>query len=96
MPLKLEEIQQLFIWVLLNPEEVDGPLQGTNFESDGIADYVADSNDKLLIGGAGSFYYTFKAVKGSEEAKVLKFSYRRTWEKVNNGLPDAVVKITVS
>ena len=85
-----------YIWVLLNPEEVDGPLQGTNFESDGIADYIADSNDKLLIGGSGSFYYKFKAVKSDAEAKALKFSYRRTWEKVNNGLPDAVVKITVS
>ena len=34
-----------FTWVLLNTEEVNGPLQGTNFESDGIAEYVADSKD---------------------------------------------------
>ena len=86
-----------YTWVLLNTEDVDGCLLGTNFESDGIADYVADSKDKLLVGGAGSFYYKFKAVKAANEAKVLKFSYQRTWEKAaNDALPDAVVKITVS
>ena len=30
-----------YTWVLLNTEDVDGCLLGTNFESDGIADYVA-------------------------------------------------------
>ena len=86
-----------YSWILLNADEVDGPLKGTNFDSDGIADYVADSKDKLLVGGAGSFYYKFKAVKVANESKVLKFSYQRTWE-VKNGetLPDAIVKITVS
>ena len=52
-----------YTWVLLNTEEVDGSLKATNFESDGIADYVADSKDELLVGGAGSFFYKFKAVK---------------------------------
>ena len=85
-----------YTWVLLNTEEVDGSLKATNFESDGIADYVADSKDELLVGGAGSFFYKFKAVKVSNEEKVLKFSYQRTWEKNGNDLPDAVVKITVS
>ena len=85
-----------YTWVLLNTEDVEGSLQATNFDSDGIADYVADSKDKLLVGGAGSFYYKFKAVKVSNEAKVLKFSYERTWEKNENKLPNAVVKITVS
>ena len=85
-----------YTWVLLNTEEVDGSLKATNFESDGIADYVADSKDELLVGGAGSFFYKFKAVKVSNEEKVLKFSYQRTWEKNVNDLPDAVVKITVS
>ena len=85
-----------YTWVLLNTDEVDGALKGTNFESDGIADYVADSKDKLLIGGAGSFYYKFKAVKVAKEATVLKFSYQRTWEQNANDLPDAIVKITVS
>ena len=86
-----------YTWVLLNADEVEGPLLGTNFESDGIADYVADSKDKYLVGGAGSFYYKFKAVKVANEAKTLKFSYQRTWEKAaNDALPDAVVKITVS
>ncbi len=85
-----------YTWVLLNTEEVDGSLKATNFESDGIADYVADSKDELLVGGAGSFFYKFKAVKVSNEEKVLKFSYQRTWEKNANDLPDAVVKITVS
>ena len=46
MSLNLKEIQPSFIWVLLNPEEVDGPHQGTNFESDRIEDNVADSTDK--------------------------------------------------
>ena len=81
---------------LLNADEVEGPLLGTNFVSDGIADYVADSKDKYLVGGAGSFYYKFKAVKVANEAKTLKFSYQRTWENNTNNLPDAIVKITVS
>ena len=85
-----------YTWVLLNTDEVDGALLGTNFESDGIADYVADSKDKLLVGGAGSFYYKFKAVKVANEATVIKFSYQRTWEQNANDLPDAIVKITVS
>ena len=85
-----------YTWVLLNTEDVEGSLKGTNFDSDGIADYVADSKDKLLVGGAGSFYYKFKAVKVSNEAKVLKFSYQRTWENNANSLPNAVVKITVN
>ena len=85
-----------YTWVLLNTEDVEGSLQATNFDSDGIADYVADSKDKLLVGGAGSFYYKFKAVKVSNEAKVLKFSYQRTWENNANSLPNAVVKITVN
>ena len=85
-----------YTWVLLNTEDVDGSLQATNFESDGIADYVADSKDELLVGGAGSFFYKFKAVKVSNEEKLLKFSYQRTWEKNSNDLPDAVVRITVS
>ena len=85
-----------YTWILLNPDEVNFSLLGTNFESDGIADYVADSKDKLLVGGAGSFFYKFKAVEVSNEAKVLNFSYRRTWENNNNNQPDAVVKITVS
>ncbi len=85
-----------YTWVLLNADEVEGPLLGTNFESDGIADYVADSKDKYLVGGAGSFYYKFKAVKVANEAKTLKFSYQRTWENNTNNLPDAIVKITVS
>ena len=85
-----------YTWVLLNTDEVDGALKGTNFESDGIADYVADSKDKLLIGGAGSFYYKFKAVKAAKEPTSLKFSYQRTWEQNANDLPDAIVKITVS
>ena len=85
-----------YTWVLLNAEEVQGPLLGTNFEADGIADYVADSKDKYLVGGAGSFYYKFKADKVANEAKILRFSYQRTWENNENILPDAVVKITVS
>ena len=85
-----------YTWVLLNTEDVDGSLQATNFESDGIADYVADSKDELLVGGAGSFFYKFKAVKVSNEEKLLKFSYQRTWEKNANDLPDAVVRIIVS
>ena len=85
-----------YTWVLLNAEEVQGPLLGTNFEADGIADYVADSKDKYLVGGAGSFYYKFKAAKVANEAKILRFSYQRTWENNENILPDAVVKITVS
>ena len=85
-----------YTWVLLNTEDVEGSLKATNFDSDGIADYVADSKDKLLVGGAGSFYYKFKAVKVSNEAKVLKFSYQRTWENNANSLPNAVVKITVN
>ena len=85
-----------YTWVLLNTEEVDGSLKATNFESDGIADYVADSKDELLVGGAGSFFYKFKAVKVSNEEKVLKFSYHRPFEKNNNHLPNVIVKITVS
>ena len=81
-----------YLWVLLNPEEVDGSLKAINFESY----YVPDSKDLYLVGGAGSFYYKFKAVKVSKKEKVLKFSYQRTWEKNANDLPDAVVKITVS
>ena len=84
-----------YTWVLLNTEEVNGPLKATNFESDGIAEYVAESKDKLLVGGAGNFYYKFKALKVDNEEKVLKFSYRRTWEKNQNNEPDFIVKIKV-
>ena len=85
-----------YTWVLLNTDKLKDSLKGLNFENDGIADYVADSKDKYLVGGAGSFYYKFKAVKVANEAKTLKFSYQRTWENNTNNLPDAIVKITVS
>ena len=85
-----------YTWVLLNANEVEDSLLGTNFESNGFADYVADSKDRYLVGGAGSFYYKFKANKVSNEAKILRFSYQRTWENNDNNVPDAVVKITVS
>ena len=85
-----------YTWVLLNTNDVNGSLQGTNFESKGSGEYVPDSKDNLLVGGAGSFYYKFKAVKAANEAKVLNFSYQRTWENNSNSTPSAVVKITVS
>ena len=85
-----------YTWVLLNTNDVNGSLQGTNFDSKGSAEYLPDSKDNLLVGGAGSFYYKFKAVKAANEAKVLNFSYQRTWENNSNSTPSAVVKITVS
>ena len=38
-----------YTWVLLNTEDVGGYLLGTNFESDGISDYIADSKYILQI-----------------------------------------------
>ena len=84
-----------YTWVLLNTEQLKDSLKGLNFENDGIAEYVADSKDKLLVGGAGNFYYKFKALKVTNEEHVLNFSYRRTWEK-NNNEPTTVVKITIN
>ena len=85
-----------YTWVLLNPEDIDESLEATNFGSDGIAEYVSNSKNKLLDGAGGYFYYTFKAIKVNYEVKPLKFSYRRLWEKETNSEPDALVKITVS
>ena len=84
-----------YTWVLLNTEQLKDSLKGLNFENDGIAEYVADSKDRLLVGGAGNFYYKFKALKVTNEEHVLNFSYRRTWEK-NNNEPTTVVKITIN
>ena len=81
--------------VLLNVDQVSDTLKGLNFDNDGIAEYVADSKDKLLVGGAGNFYYKFKALKVTNEEQVLNFSYRRTWEK-NSNEPNAIVKISVN
>ena len=84
-----------YTWVLLNTDKLKDSLKGLNFENDGIAEYVADSKDKLLVGGAGNFYYKFKALKVTNEEQVLNFSYRRTWEK-NTNEPNAVVKININ
>ena len=84
-----------YTWVLLNTDQLKDSLKGLNFENDGIAEYVADSKDKLLVGGAGNFYYKFKALKVTNEEQVLNFSYRRTWEK-NSNEPNAIVKISVN
>ena len=84
-----------YTWVLLNTEQLKDSLKGLNFENDGIAEYVADSKDRLLVGGAGNFYYKFKALKVTNEEHVLNFSYRITWEK-NNNEPTTVVKITIN
>ncbi len=85
-----------FTWVLLNPEEVTGSLMGVNFDTDGFGSYVADANDRMLDGAGGNFYFRFKALKVSNEAKVLKFSYRRVWERNPKYTQDINVAITVS
>jgi predicted secreted protein len=85
-----------YTWVLLNPEEANGSILGSNFDLDGIGEYVSNRNDQKLSGVGGNFYYTFKALKVSNEVKELNFSYRRVWEKEQKETPDVVVRITVS
>ena len=85
-----------YTWILLNTEDVQGSLEATNFEVDGIAEYVPSHQNKNLVGGGGFFYYTLKAVKVANEAKTLKFAYKRLWVKEANDVPDAIVKITIS
>ena len=85
-----------YTWVLLNPNEGQSSLLGTNFENDGSGQYVPDSTDKFLCGGGGSFYYKFQALKPSNGEIVLRFSYRRVWSKQSNKLPETLVKITVN
>ena len=83
-------------WFLLNVEEVDGSIKATNFEYNGIGEYVSDPKYEMMDGGSGFYYYTFKAIKASNEVKTLNFCYRRFFEKKNNPGVDVVVKITVS
>ena len=84
-----------YTWILLNPEDIDSSLEAINFSSDGIGEYVSNSQDKLVDGAGGYFYYIFNAIKISNEIKPLYFAYRRLWEKDSNNEPDVVVKITV-
>ena len=42
-----------------------------------------------------NFILKFKALKATNEEKVLNFSYKRAWVKNNNIEPDTIVKITV-
>ena len=83
-----------YMWVLLNLGQLDDSLQGINIKKDGIAAYVPNSREKKLDGGAGHFYYKFKALKVTNEEKTLNFSYRRPWEKGTNE-PSIVVKINI-
>ena len=85
-----------YSWFLLNPSDSTDSLQATNLSADGGASYVPDSNDRLLVGGAGAFYYKFKAVKVANEPKVLHFLYQRAWLKNENSAPTVSVKVNVS
>ena len=84
-----------YTWVLLNVDQVSDTLKGLNFDNDGIAEYVADEVDKEFVGSPRKFYFKFKALKATNEEKVLNFSYKRAWVKNNNIEPDTIVKITV-
>ena len=85
-----------FTWVLLNPEEANSSIMGVNFDSKGSGTYVADTNDRMLDGVGGHYYFRFKALKASNQVKLLKFSYRRVWEKNPKYTQDINVAITVS
>jgi len=50
----------------------------------------------MLVGGAGAYYYKFKAVKVANEPKVLNFLYQRAWLKNENSAPTVSVKVNVS
>ena len=85
-----------YSWFLLNPDDVTGSLQASNLTSEGKATYVPDSNDPMLVGGGGAYYYKFKALKVSNEPKVLNFLYQRAWLKSENSAPTVSVKVNVS
>ena len=85
-----------YSWFLLNTKDVTDSLQGTNVSTDGTTSYVPDSKNPALVGGAGAFYYKFKAVKVANEPKVLQFLYERVWLKKDNSAPTLTVKINVS
>ena len=85
-----------FKWVLLNDENSNKFFEAVNVNSEGYGEYVADSNDKYLDGSGGNFFYIFKAIKISEKAQALNFSYRRPWAKDNKDEPDISVRITIS
>ena len=83
-------------WVLLNADNVNRFFEAVNFDLKGNGEYVPDSDDMLLDGSGGNYYYIFKAVKISDEAQSLNFSYRRSWVKEANDEPTIVVKVTIS
>ena len=85
-----------FTWVLLNADSINRFFEAVNFDSKGSGEYVADSNEMELDGSGGNFYYIFKAIKISNEAQSLNFSYRRPWAKPTNDEPTIVVKVTIS
>ena len=85
-----------YSWFLLNPNDVTDSLQASNLSSEGKATYIPDSNDPNLVGGAGAYYYKFKAVKVANEPKVLHFLYQRAWLKNENSVPTVSVKVNVS
>ena len=85
-----------YSWFLLNPNDVTDSLQASNVSAEGTATYVPDSNDPMLVGGGGAYYYKFKAVKVANEPKVLNFLYQRAWLKNENSAPTVSVKVNVS
>lgn len=85
-----------YIWVLRNPDEVEGFLQATNLDENLSGEYEAPDPSSGLVGAGGIYKFTFNALKSDEEAKDLKFDYVRPWEPAKNDEPSLVVKVNIS
>ena len=81
-------------WYLDNQNQLnDNVITVLNLSKAGIGQYVPNPNPQRLSGSGGNFVFKFKANKASPNPKILRFIYKRSWNK--NFIKEKIYKVTV-
>ena len=81
-----------YYWRLLNKDEVSDSIKFLRSK------YVESSifGQRIKpIGRGGHMFFTFKAIKVTNEAQTLKFTQSRAWPKEHNS-PNYIIKVNVN